>query len=211
MLFEAYQFRDLVGISGASRHEVDSWVRKGAITPDIASSTGTGVRREFSFLDLFETCVARELNQLVGGGLSVQMIQLALDALRYRSDPRSPELNGFRDRLTAHTGILIPTDFPDAWLLSLMRPAGQPPPPTPEVQPWREFLDPVTRDQTQRTGYWLGWNRDSRLADVIEGDRDLARIATHIPSLVLVNLRRLLLELEERSADHWMPHEEPAP
>ena len=86
-----YTFGDLITLSGASKNEVSSWVQRGLIRPDIQDTTGTGTHRTFGFLDVFEACVARKLNQLPGG-IPLVTLSLILDVLRLATE--SAELTG---------------------------------------------------------------------------------------------------------------------
>lgn len=76
-----YSFRDLATHSGASKNEVTKWVQKGLIRPDVRDTTGTGTHRVFGFLDLFEACVLRKLNQ-VPGTLPTLWLAWSLEAIR---------------------------------------------------------------------------------------------------------------------------------
>lgn len=80
-----YTFGDLVIHSGASKHEVTGWVQKGLIRPDVQETTGSGAHRTFGFLDVFEACVARRLNQ-IPGGMPIVTLSHALDVLRFEAE-----------------------------------------------------------------------------------------------------------------------------
>jgi hypothetical protein len=77
----SYGFADLVTFSRASANEAKTWVQKGLIRPTIQDTTGTGDRRRFGFLDVFEARVACELNR-IPGGIPTAALAMALAVVR---------------------------------------------------------------------------------------------------------------------------------
>lgn len=80
----SYTFRDLATYSGASKNEVTNWVQKGLIRPDVKDTSGTGDHRTFGFLDVFEACVVRKLNQ-IPGGMPLVTVANALSRIRFET------------------------------------------------------------------------------------------------------------------------------
>ena len=81
----SYTFSDLVMYSGASKNEVTNWVQKNLIRPDVKATAGTGDHRTFGFLDVFEACVARKLNQ-IPGGIPLATLDTAFAAIRAETE-----------------------------------------------------------------------------------------------------------------------------
>lgn len=81
---KAYSFADLVTHSLADGSAAKHWVQTNTIRPDIEGTTGTGKHRTFGFLDVFEACVAHQLNRLPGG-MPVRVLSSAFDRLRFEA------------------------------------------------------------------------------------------------------------------------------
>ncbi len=74
-----FQLGDVCALTGAKRSQVEYWVRKGVIVPDLVEADGAGKYRAFSLLNLVEFALAVRLNRL---GTPVNLIASAV--LRFR-------------------------------------------------------------------------------------------------------------------------------
>jgi DNA-binding transcriptional MerR regulator len=58
-----YRFKDVVELSGCTRSNLIHWTDKQVIVPDVAGTGGTGHHRLFSFRNVAQAAIARELNR----------------------------------------------------------------------------------------------------------------------------------------------------
>ena len=58
----AFESRNVVNLVGVSERELRHWADRGIVVPDIADAVGRpGVRRQYSFANLLEAAIIREL------------------------------------------------------------------------------------------------------------------------------------------------------
>lgn len=74
--FHGPQVCRLVGIS---YRQLDYWARTGLLQPSVASATGSGSRRVYSYSDVLELKV---IKQLLDAGVSLQSARRAVECLR---------------------------------------------------------------------------------------------------------------------------------
>lgn len=188
-----YAFRDLIHFSGSDKNPVTNWVQKGAIPADEGDTSGTGIRRAFSFFNLFEGCVAHHLNQLPGG-MPIRELTLALDVIRLRAHYQDAARSA---RVHEQLARLSEAEAAEVSLLGFaigFAPLGP--------QYFADFLDPQTRRPDAQ--FWLAWSPRLGFAEVIDNKDTLDALLADMDTLVIVNLHRLLLELEQKTGDHWV-------
>ena len=66
-------------IVGITYRQLDYWARTGLLTPSLAEAKGSGTQRRYSYRDLVELKV---IKQLLDSGLSLQAARVALNSLR---------------------------------------------------------------------------------------------------------------------------------
>ena len=74
--FHGPQVCDLVGIS---YRQLDYWARTGLLQPSVATAKGSGSRRVYSYSDVLELKV---IKQLLDAGISLQSARRAVECLR---------------------------------------------------------------------------------------------------------------------------------
>jgi DNA-binding transcriptional MerR regulator len=74
-----FQLGDVCALTGAKRSQVEYWVRKGVIVPDVVEADGAGKYRAFGLLNLVEFALAVRLNRL-----AVPVNLIASAVLRFR-------------------------------------------------------------------------------------------------------------------------------
>lgn len=74
--FHGPQVCDLVGIS---YRQLDYWARTGLLQPSVAAARGSGSRRVYSYADVLELKV---IKQLLDAGVSLQSARRAVECLR---------------------------------------------------------------------------------------------------------------------------------
>ncbi|HEY1651901.1 MAG TPA: MerR family transcriptional regulator [Acidimicrobiales bacterium] len=67
------------GLVGISYRQLDYWARTGLLQPSVASATGSGSRRVYSYSDVLELKV---IKQLLDAGVSLQQARRAVECLR---------------------------------------------------------------------------------------------------------------------------------
>lgn len=91
-------------IVGITYRQLDYWARTDLITPSLASATGSGSRRQYSYQDLLELKVVKSL---LDAGLKLEAVRDAFSFLRNQlgADVASANLviNGSRS-VVAHSG-----------------------------------------------------------------------------------------------------------
>jgi len=81
-------------IVGITYRQLDYWARTGLVRPSIATATGSGSIRLYSFKDLL---VLRIVKRLLDAGISLPNIRTAVDALRNRGVTDLAGLHIFSD------------------------------------------------------------------------------------------------------------------
>ncbi|MBI4963639.1 MAG: MerR family transcriptional regulator [Desulfomonile tiedjei] len=102
-------------ITGVSRMQLQHWDRSGIIRPSVKIGTGKGSRREYSFKDLVQLKVAKQLRE---EGISLQKIRNALEYLRKNFPDVKDPLAELRF-LTNGLDIFVVTQDPQAILDAL--------------------------------------------------------------------------------------------
>lgn len=67
--------------AGVTYRQLDYWARTGLVEPSIRSATGSGSQRLYSFKDILNL---RLVKNLLGAGVSLRNIRVAIDHLRER-------------------------------------------------------------------------------------------------------------------------------
>jgi len=67
------------GLVGITYRQLDYWARTGLLTPSIAEAHGSGTKRRYSYHDVLELKV---IKQLLDAGVSLQRARQAVDCLR---------------------------------------------------------------------------------------------------------------------------------
>jgi DNA-binding transcriptional MerR regulator len=67
------------GLVGITYRQLDYWARTGLLQPSVASATGSGSRRIYSYSDVLELKV---IKQLLDAGVSLQSARRAVECLR---------------------------------------------------------------------------------------------------------------------------------
>jgi DNA-binding transcriptional MerR regulator len=70
-----------VSVVGISYRQLDYWARTDLVRPELHSATGSGSQRLYSFRDLV---LLRLVKRLLGTGISLQQIRIAMNYLRTR-------------------------------------------------------------------------------------------------------------------------------
>ncbi len=95
--FSGPQVCDLVGVT---YRQLDYWARTGLLTPSVAEATGSGSKRRYSYRNVVELKV---IKQLLDAGISLQAARRAVDCLR--SDLQA-DLTSTQLVLTSTTSVL---------------------------------------------------------------------------------------------------------
>jgi DNA-binding transcriptional MerR regulator len=95
--FSGPQVCSLVGLT---YRQLDYWARTGLLTPSVTKASGSGSKRKYSYRDVVELKV---IKQLLDAGLSLQAARRAVDCLR--SDLQV-DLAGTQLVLTSTTSVL---------------------------------------------------------------------------------------------------------
>lgn len=101
---DGFRGPQVCAIVGISYRQLDYWARTGLLGPSIAPAKGSGTQRLYSYQDLVEL---RVIKQLLDSGLSLQTARKAIQCLRSGDQGSLPAANlvlaGSRSVL-AHTG-----------------------------------------------------------------------------------------------------------
>jgi DNA-binding transcriptional MerR regulator len=81
---EGYRVPDVCRIVGISYRQLDYWARTGLVTPSIRDAKGSGTQRLYSFQDLVEL---RVMKQLLDTGVALQKVRKAVEYLREVGEP----------------------------------------------------------------------------------------------------------------------------
>lgn len=76
---EGFRAPQVCSIVGITYRQLDYWARTGLITPSISSAKGSGTQRRYSYKDVLELKV---IKQLLDAGLSLNSARRAVDCLR---------------------------------------------------------------------------------------------------------------------------------
>ena len=74
-----YSGPQVCGLVGITYRQLDYWARTGLLQPSLASAKGSGSRRVYSYSDVLELKV---IKQLLDAGVSLQSARRAVDCLR---------------------------------------------------------------------------------------------------------------------------------
>lgn len=74
-----YSGPEVCSLVGISYRQLDYWARTGLLTPSLATAKGSGTKRRYSYRDVLELKV---IKQLLDAGVSLQSARRALDCLR---------------------------------------------------------------------------------------------------------------------------------
>jgi DNA-binding transcriptional MerR regulator len=85
---------------GVTYRQLDYWARTGLLTPSVASASGSGSKRKYSYRDVVELKV---IKQLLDADLSLQAARRAVDCLRM---DLQVDLAGTKLVLTSTTSVL---------------------------------------------------------------------------------------------------------
>ncbi len=102
-------------ITGVSRMQLQHWDRTGIVRPSVKIGAGKGSRREYSFKDLVQLKVAKQLRE---EGISLQKIRKALEYLRKNFPDIKAPLAELRF-LTNGVDIFVLTEDPQVILDAL--------------------------------------------------------------------------------------------
>ncbi|MCC7076171.1 MAG: MerR family transcriptional regulator [Acidimicrobiia bacterium] len=81
-------------LAGISYRQLDHWARKGLVLPSVASASGSGSQRRYSYQDLVELKIIKSLRE---AGLSLQRIERAFAYIREQLDEEPAGLRIFSD------------------------------------------------------------------------------------------------------------------
>jgi DNA-binding transcriptional MerR regulator len=92
------------GLVGISYRQLDYWARTGLLQPSVAAAKGSGSRRVYSYSDVLELKV---IKQLLDAGVSLQSARRAVECLR---DDLGADLASANLVLTGTTSVLARTN-----------------------------------------------------------------------------------------------------
>ena len=78
---DGFSGRKAAEIVGITYRQLDYWARTGLVTPSLAAAKGSGTRRSYSYRDLLELKV---IKQLLDAGLKLESVREVFDYLRER-------------------------------------------------------------------------------------------------------------------------------
>jgi DNA-binding transcriptional MerR regulator len=76
---EGYRGPQVCALVGITYRQLDYWARTGLLRPSLAEATGSGSKRRYSYRDVLELKV---IKQLLDAGISLQSARRAVDCLR---------------------------------------------------------------------------------------------------------------------------------
>ena len=76
---EGFSGPQVCGLVGITYRQLDYWARTGLLIPSIATATGSGSKRRYSYHDVLEIKV---IKQLLDSGISLQRTRNAVECLR---------------------------------------------------------------------------------------------------------------------------------
>ena len=92
------------GLVGITYRQLDYWARTGLLQPSVASATGSGSRRVYSYADVLELKV---IKQLLDAGVSLQSARRAVECLR---EELGADLASTNLVLTGNSSVLARTN-----------------------------------------------------------------------------------------------------
>ncbi len=113
----SYTSKQTQEIAGITYRQLDYWARTGLVQPSVASATGSGSRRAYSYSDLLKL---RIIKDLLDRGVGLQQIR---DVFRNHQDILGEDLAGGR-LVISGSEILFMTG-PDELVALLQRPGQQ--------------------------------------------------------------------------------------
>jgi len=97
---EEFSGPQVCALVGVTYRQLDYWARTGLLTPSVASASGSGSKRKYSYRDVVELKV---IKQLLDADLSLQAARRAVDCLRM---DLQVDLAGTQLVLTSTTSVL---------------------------------------------------------------------------------------------------------
>jgi len=97
---EEFSGPQVCALVGVTYRQLDYWDRTGLLTPSVASASGSGSKRKYSYRDVVELKV---IKQLLDADLSLQAARRAVDCLRL---DLQVDLAGTQLVLTSTTSVL---------------------------------------------------------------------------------------------------------
>jgi DNA-binding transcriptional MerR regulator len=97
---EEFSGPQVCALVGVTYRQLDYWARTGLLTPSVASASGSGSKRKYSYRDVVELKV---IKQLLDADLSLQAARRAVDCLRL---DLQVDLAGTQLVLTSTTSVL---------------------------------------------------------------------------------------------------------
>ena len=99
-----YSGPQVCGLVGITYRQLDYWARTGLLQPSVASATGSGSRRVYSYADVLELKV---IKQLLDAGVSLQSARRAVECLR---EELGADLASTNLVLTGNSSVLARTN-----------------------------------------------------------------------------------------------------
>src|SRR6266496_3781839 len=81
---EGYRVPEVCKVVGITYRQLDYWARTGLVTPSVREAGGSGTQRLYSFQDLVQL---RIIKQLLETGISLQHVRKAIEYLRTLDRP----------------------------------------------------------------------------------------------------------------------------
>lgn len=82
-----YRTSEVSRLTGLTKRQLDHWDRTGLFSPSLAQAEGRGSARFYSFVDLVQLRIAKELRD---AGVSLQGLRKVVDYLREAADLEHP-------------------------------------------------------------------------------------------------------------------------
>jgi DNA-binding transcriptional MerR regulator len=99
-----YSGPQVCGLVGITYRQLDYWARTGLLQPSLATAQGSGSRRVYSYSDVLELKV---IKQLLDAGVSLQSARRAVECLR---EDLGTELSSANLVLTGNSSVLARTN-----------------------------------------------------------------------------------------------------
>lgn len=84
---QGFRAPDVCRLVGISYRQLDYWARTDLITPSLQDAQGSGTQREYSFTDVVQL---RVVKNLLDAGMSLKKIRQAMEILRDRLESDNP-------------------------------------------------------------------------------------------------------------------------
>jgi DNA-binding transcriptional MerR regulator len=84
---EGFRAPEVCKLVGISYRQLDYWARTNLLTPSLQDAAGSGTQRRYSFTDVVQL---RVVKNLLDAGMSLKKIRQAMDILRERLDSDNP-------------------------------------------------------------------------------------------------------------------------